>query len=209
MKSIIKSIALLTFSCLFITACSENSTPELNKQYSKLPNDVSDILDAPVAEVFSLTCGHCMKMEQFIPEIEDKIGQPIAKVHVTFNKDAQLAAMFYYAAQMQSPNNKVAPDMMHALFDIYHADSDKTSEQRTALLKKAYHDHGMVSPYDLDKSQQQQLFADVGDAIKISEKAMINSVPTFIVNGKYMVITSAHNDVQSMANTINYLLNQG
>ncbi|GAM66370.1 hypothetical protein JCM19236_3822 [Vibrio sp. JCM 19236] len=53
------------------------------------------------------------------------------------------------------------------------------------------------------------MFARVGDAIKISEKGMINSVPTFIVNGKYMVLTSAHNDVDAIANTINYLLTQG
>lgn len=67
----------------------------------------------------------------------------------------------------------------------------------------------MVSPYDLSKEQQEELFARVGDAIKISEKGMINSVPTFIVNGKYMVLTSAHNDVDAIANTINYLLTQG
>ena len=39
----------------------------------------------------------------------------------------------------------------------------------------------------------------------ITEKGQINSVPTFIVNGKYMVLTSGHKDVEDIAKTINYL----
>ncbi|GAM59732.1 thiol-disulfide isomerase [Vibrio ishigakensis] len=209
MKSITKTFALLICSLFFITACSENSTPELNKQYTQLPNDLSDMLDKPVVEVFSLTCGHCLQMEKFLPEIETRINQPIGKVHVTFNESAQMAAMFYYAAEMQSQDGKVAPEMMHDLFNIYHAEQDKSSDERKASLVQAYTERGMVSPYDLSKEQQEELFGRVGDAIKISEKGMINSVPTFIVNGKYMVLTSAHNDVDAIANTINYLLTQG
>lgn len=208
MKSI-KTFALLICSLVFISACSDNSTPELNKHYTQLPNDISDMLTSPVTEVFSLTCGHCLQMEKFIPEIETEINQSISKEHVTFNESAQLAAMFYYSAVMQSKDGKVAPEMMQELFNIYHADKEKSSDERTAALKQAFESRGMTSPYDLSEAQQQELFGLVGNAIKLSEKGMINSVPTFIVNGKYMVLTSAHNDVKSIANTINYLLTQG
>ncbi|GAM66369.1 thiol-disulfide isomerase [Vibrio sp. JCM 19236] len=136
MKSITKTFALLICSLFFITACSENSTPELNKQYTQLPNDLSDMLDKPVVEVFSLTCGHCLQMEKFLPEIETRIEQPIGKVHVTFNESAQMAAMFYYAAEMQSQDGKVASEMMHDLFNIYHADQDKSQMSAKHYLYK-------------------------------------------------------------------------
>ncbi|MDF4951843.1 thiol:disulfide interchange protein DsbA/DsbL, partial [Vibrio parahaemolyticus] len=35
-----------------------------------------------------------------------------------------------------------------------------------------------------------------------------NSVPAFIVNGKYQVITGGHDSVEAMAETIKFLLKQ-
>ncbi|OBT07954.1 thiol-disulfide isomerase [Vibrio sp. UCD-FRSSP16_10] len=209
MKKIIKTVSLLFASLMLLTACSENTTPELNKQYSELPNDISSLIKQPVVEVFSLTCGHCLKMEEFIPEIEQGIGQSIGKVHVTFNESAQAAAMFYYAAAMQSPDGKPDQEMMASLFDAYHSKEELTSDQRQQNLINAYHNKGMVSPYDLTDAQKQTLFAEVTNAVDITGKGMINSVPTFVVNGKYMVITSAHDDIQSIVNTINYLTSKG
>jgi predicted DsbA family dithiol-disulfide isomerase len=42
----------------------------------------------------------------------------------------------------------------------------------------------------------------------ITTKGEINSVPTFIVKGKYIVNTSAHQDVEGIANTIKFLITQ-
>ncbi|CAM4134969.1 thioredoxin domain-containing protein [Vibrio neonatus] len=209
MIKIIKTLSLLFASLVLLTACSENQTPELNKQYSELPNDISSLIQEPVVEVFSLTCGHCLQMEKFLPEIEQGIGQPIGKVHVTFNESAQAAAMFYYAAAMQSDSGKPDQEMMTELFNLYHASDDLTSDQRKQKLEDAFHNKGMTSPYDLNQAQKEKLFAEVTNAADITGKGMINSVPTFIINGKYMVITSAHDDVQSIANTINFLISKG
>ncbi|WP_040890448.1 thioredoxin domain-containing protein [Vibrio ezurae] len=204
-----KTLSLLFASLILLTACSENQTPELNKQYSKLPNDISELIQQPVVEVFSLTCGHCLQMEQYLPEIEQGIGQPIGKVHVTFNESAQAAAMFYYAAAMQSKSGKPDSEMINELFSLYHASDDLTSEQKKQKLVDAFHHQGMTSPYELSQEQKEKLFVEVTNAADITGKGMINSVPTFIINGKYMVITSAHDDVQSIANTINFLLSKG
>ncbi|CAM3038265.1 DsbA family protein [Vibrio rarus] len=206
MKKIIKTFSLLFASLFLLTACSDNQTPQLNTHYSELANDVSDLVTQPVVEVFSLTCGHCLQMEKFIPEIEEGIGQPIGKIHVTFNESAQAAALFYYAAAMQSPSGKPDQGMMTALFNVYHASGDLSKEQTQQNLVSAFQARGMTSPYELSEAQQQQLFSQVHKAQQITGKAMINSVPTFVVNGKYMVITSAHNDLPSIISTINYLV---
>lgn len=209
MKKITQTLSLLFASLVLLTACSETETPELNKHYRQLPNDLSEMLDEPVIEVFSLTCGHCLQMEPVIPEIEQAIDQPIGKVHVTFNESARDAALFYYSAAIQNPEGKPSPEMMTALFDIYHGDQNRTTTEKTEQLEKAFHDKGYNSPYELDKNQQQTLFSEVDHAIQVTGKGMINSVPTFIVNGKYIVITSAHSDIQSIANTIQFLRAKG
>lgn len=209
MKKITQIFSLVFASLLLLTACSENPEPQLNTHYSQLPNDISDLVKQPVVEVFSLTCGHCLQMEKFIPEIEEGIGQPIGKVHVTFNESAQAAAMFYYAAAMQSNGGKPDQGMMTALFNAYHANAELPAEEKTQLLVNAYKERGLISPYDLNDEQKQQMFEEVTKAIDITGKGMINAVPTFVINGKYMVITSAHNDLPSIINTINYLIAKG
>lgn len=71
-----------------------------------------------------------------------------------------------------------------------------------------FHSRNLISPYELNEEQQTQLFNAMHLADEITQKGEINGVPTFIVNGKYMVITSGHQDEQGIANTINYLINQ-
>ncbi|MGL6054086.1 MAG: thiol-disulfide isomerase, partial [Vibrio metschnikovii] len=39
-------------------------------------------------------------------------------------------------------------------------------------------------------------------------QSQINAVPTFIVNGKYLLLTSGHSDLANMAETLTYLLKQ-
>ncbi|MEZ9936117.1 thioredoxin domain-containing protein [Vibrio breoganii] len=209
MKKITQIISLVFASLLLLTACSENPEPQLNTHYSQLPNDISDLVQQPVVEVFSLTCGHCLQMEKFIPEIEEGIGQPVGKVHVTFNERAQAAALFYYAAAMQSETGKPDEGMMTALFNANNTNSELPANERKQLLVDAFNERGLVSPYDLNEEQKQQLFEEVTKAVDITGKGLINSVPTFVVNGKYMVITSAHNDLPSIVNTIKYLIAKG
>ncbi len=72
----------------------------------------------------------------------------------------------------------------------------------------AFYFSWLVSPYQLNKEQQVALFDYVKKAEEVSSKGQINSVPAFIVNGKYQVLTAGHQDVAGIAKTINYLLTQ-
>ncbi|MGF1746134.1 thiol:disulfide interchange protein DsbA/DsbL [Vibrio minamisatsumaniensis] len=205
-KPLIKLIAALSV-VLIIAGCSETNEPQKGVQYEMLPTALTEFDLAPVTEIFSLNCGHCRKMESAIPEIEALTDQTIGKMHVTFNESAQISAMIYYTAVMQLD---ATPDhaFMDDLFGAVQMGADATPAQRQQALETAFTSRDLVSPYQLNKEQQVTLFNYIQKAEEISVKGQINSVPTFIVNGKYQVLTAGHQDVTSIAKTINYLLTQ-
>ncbi|EED25753.1 thiol:disulfide interchange protein DsbA/DsbL, partial [Vibrio sp. 16] len=160
-----------------------------------------------VTEVFSLNCGHCRKMEAVLPQLEELTQQSIGKIHVTFNESAQIAAMIYYTAEMQL-GKKPDHEFMNALFAATQMGDGATLADKKQAIDDAFQSRGLISPYELNEQQQEQLFEAMNLAQDITEKGQINSVPTFVVNGKYMVLTAGHQDIEGIANTINYLINQ-
>lgn len=199
-------IALLS-SLILLAGCSDDTQPIEGKQYSQLPADLSVYKLQQVTEVFSLNCGHCRQMESMIPELEKLTNQQIGRLHVTFNQSAQIGAMMYYAAVMQLHKD---PDhtMMEALFAAVQMGDGSTLSERQAAIEKVFHERNLTSPYELDESQQKLLFSEMKVAENVSKKGEINAVPTFIVNGQYLINTSAHRDINDIANTINFLTQQ-
>ncbi len=206
-KNILKGFTVIA-AVTALSACdSGNSQPQQGKQYELLPVSLQEYQLAPVTEAFSLTCGHCRSMEEFIPQIESLTNQKVEKVHVTFNESAQISAIIFYTAVMQL---EATPDkaFMADLFAAIQMGADATADERQAAVEKAFESRNLVSPYDLDKAQQQQLFEYIKKAEAITTRGQINSVPTFIINGKYQLISSGHETIEAMAETVNYLLKQ-
>ncbi len=206
-KNILKGLAFFA-AVTALSACDNgNSQPLQGKQYEILPVSLEEYQLAPVTEAFSLTCGHCRSMEAFIPQIESLTEQTVGKMHVTFNESAQISAIIFYTAVMQLDST---PDkaMMAELFAAVQMGSDATAEERQTAVEKAFESRNLISPYHLDEAQQKQLFEYIDKAKAITTHGHINSVPMFIVNGKYKVITSGHETIEAMAETINFLLKQ-
>ncbi|MCG9677107.1 thiol:disulfide interchange protein DsbA/DsbL [Vibrio sp. Isolate24] len=198
------------FAIVFVTllaGCSDRDVPQEGKQFQTLPTDLSTYRLPQVTEVFSLNCGHCKKMESVLPQLEELTQQNIGKVHVTFNDSAKISAMIYYTAEMQL-GQKPDHSMMNELFQAAQMGNNATMAEKKQAIIQAFHSRGLVSPYELKEENQNQLFKAMQLAENLTEKGQINSVPTFIINGKYMVLTSGHKDVQDIANTINYLTQQ-
>ncbi|MGO2341293.1 thiol:disulfide interchange protein DsbA/DsbL [Vibrio litoralis] len=207
MFKLLKSITLLTITALFIAGCSDSDTPKQGEQYQTLSTPLTQTDVKPVTEVFSLTCGHCRNMEASIPELEKLTGQDIGKVHVTFNDQAQVAALIYYAAVMQL-NHTPDEAMMKDLFAAIQLGEGSTISQQKQAIEQVFTSRQMVSPYSFDNLQQKALFRYLDQAMEISKQGGFNSVPTFIVNGKYEVLVGGHKDINEIANTINFLLKQ-
>ncbi|HBC3494284.1 thiol:disulfide interchange protein DsbA/DsbL [Vibrio parahaemolyticus] len=206
-KTISKGVALFAAIAALSACDSGNSQPQQGKQYEVLPVSLQEYNLAPLTEAFALTCGHCRSMEEFVPQIESLTEQKVEKMHVTFNESAQISAIIFYTAVMQLD---ATPDtaFMADLFAAVQMGADATAEERQQAVEKAFESRNLISPYHLDEAQQEKLFEYITKAESITTRGQINSVPAFIVNGKYQVITGGHDSVEAMAETINYLLKQ-
>lgn len=225
MKSIIKPLLFVISSILFLSACSDNNNltegtqddalavtladqnlpPKEGVQYEILPAALADENMPAVTEVMSLSCGHCRKMEQFLPVISEEAGVDIAKMHITFNQSAHIAAMFYYAAEMQVDGT---PDhaFMADLFAATQMGKDASDVEKQDAYTKAFSSRGLISPYQFTEQQRDILIKKVDHAATLSEKSGISSVPTFVINGKYNVLIAGHDNPKKIADTIRYLL---
>ncbi|NLS14570.1 thiol:disulfide interchange protein DsbA/DsbL [Vibrio sp. SM6] len=183
------------------------STPKQGEQYVLLPQTLDGFELAPVTEVFSLICGHCRTLESMIPELQNATGETFGKIPVTFNQNAQVAAIIYYTAVLQIGG---VPDhaLMEDLFAAVQMGSEFTQAEKEQALNKVFTERGLQTPYTLTDEQKEVLFEMLARADVITEQAQINSVPTFIVNSKYQVLPSAHTSSEQIANTISYLLSQ-
>lgn len=207
MKKLLTGFISLFSLVFLLSGCSDDSTPVEGEQYQLLPANLSTYRLAPVTEVFSLTCGHCRKMESIIPQLEELTNEHFGKLHVTFNEGAKIGAMIYYTAVMQLDG---IPDtaMMDELFAAVQMGEGATLTDRQAAIEKAFTDRNLTTPYHLTQEKQQSVMGMMKIADKASREGQINAVPTFVVKGKYQVLTSGHKDVEGIAKTISYLLTQ-
>ncbi|MEF1311309.1 thiol:disulfide interchange protein DsbA/DsbL [Vibrio mytili] len=206
-KTVSKGLAIIA-AIAALSACDNgNIQPQQGKQYDVLPTSLQEFELPPLTEAFSLTCGHCRSMEEYIPQIESLTNQQVQKVHVTFNKSAQVSAIIFYTAVMQLD---AMPDkaFMADLFSAVQMGPEASAEERQAAVENAFESRNLISPYYLDEPQQTKLFDYIEKAEAITSQGQINSVPTFIVNGKYQVLSAGHESVEAMAKTINFLLKQ-
>lgn len=199
---------LIAITAIFsLVACSDTTQPKEGVQYKTLPTSL-EAFDLPaVTEVFSLTCGHCRTMEEVIPQLEQQTKQKFGKLHVTFNESAQISAFVFYTAAMQL---KQIPDhaFMQELFAAIQMGPEFTGIEKQQALEKAFEKRQLISPYQLEQDQQQAMLTLFQQADAASQAAQINAVPTFIVNGKYQILTGGHKSADDIANTITYLLTQ-
>lgn len=205
MKKFTTTLFALVASVFLLAGCGENLLPQEGKHFSVLPSDLSKYNLDPVTEVFSLQCGHCRQMEHVIPELEKQTGQSFGKVHVTFNEGAKIGAMIYYTAVMQLDG---VPDgkMMDELFAAVQLGDGASLQDRQKAIEQAFISRNLYTPYELNESHQSTLFEHMVVAEGVSVDGRINAVPSFIVDGRYLINTSAHESVEDIARTINYLI---
>ncbi len=193
---------LVLCSLLLLSACG-NQQPKLGSQYLNLPTPVTNNHLPAVLEIFSLQDKASIEFSDELPKLEQLIQQSIVQLPTTNNDNAKVAALIYYALIGQihhRPSSTTLEGLFHA-FQHSHSNSEQQ-----ALIDQLFQQKHLVSPYQFDEIQQRVLLHELNSAIAINHQQQITALPSFIINGKYQVLLSGHKDIQSLANTINYLL---
>ena len=184
----LKSLLLLPLVALSLSATAAEYTE--GKQYTKVNESVTNKKE--VREYFSVYCGHCMKFEPFMhnlqkslpenvtfqrnhvdflrgasPKVQQMITKSIVVAEQLDNTDKLIGAIFNYV-QVQRAVITSEKDLRN-IFVLNGADGDKFDK-----LMKSFSVNSQAK--SLKKSQDD-----------LAAKRALTGVPTVVVNGKYKV----------------------
>ena len=119
-----------------------------------------------------------------------------------FNDSTLQAAGIYYTVLAQKPD--LSHELLSELFSLVQTKNPLQETDIDAFFKE----HNLVKQEDMTQAQQQQWAKFMEDAVTKTEQASISSIPSFIINGRYMVKLRGHRSMEELLETIQYLKEQ-
>lgn len=173
------------------------ASPTEGEQYTLLENPYST--DHQIDKFFSLTCTPCWQMTELLKDKEASGELTLHRTHVIFNESTLQASSLYYTVLVQQPN--LSHELLNELFSLVQTNSPLQQADIDVFFKK----HNLVTQENMTKSQQQQWATYVKDAADKTEQTAIVSIPSFIINGRYMVNLRGHSSMDELLETLKYL----
>lgn len=200
---------LLAMNMLYAESLKEG------KDYIKLKNP----LDAPqksIVEIFNVGCPHCAKMGELLPKLFATIPQEAVFLpyHIITGSafSAQASEVLAVAVSIDEERNLTSKDIesyfrraSNAYFDAFF----KT--QKHFKNKESFIAFGLdAMEISQTKFETQLRHKEVQEKLKTWQDSIaqtgIQSVPSFIVNGKYLILMNKVKDSEDFIYKINYLL---
>ena len=158
--------------------------------------------DVIIYEFFWYGCPHCFNLEPTMDRIEAdlKKGAKIVKVPVALRDSWMPHAKLYYALKQM---NKI-DDMHNQIFEEIHLEDNRlnTEESMVEFLGKA----GVDTKLFLEKYNSYGTEARIKKSSNLARKFQINSVPTIVVNGKYLTSGSYVSSYDELYSVVNLLV---
>ncbi|ASK35703.1 disulfide bond formation protein DsbA [Alcanivorax sp. N3-2A] len=157
-----------------------------------------------VREFFSYICPHCYHLEPTVTAWEKSKPDNVNFVRspVTFLRNSEPLARAYYVADSLD----LLPKTHRAVFDAIHKHREPLFTP-TALAD-------FFAKYGVDKEEFNQLYSSFGVSTQVRQSDalardyQISGVPSFVVNGKYLVLRDHLESNEEMFDVINYLINK-
>ena len=155
-----------------------------------------------VYEFFWYGCPHCFNIEPTINELESELQKDtvLIKVPVALRDTWENHARAYYALRQMNLDD----DLHEKLFEEIHINSQRL-DTRDSLSQ-------FISNEGYSSKKFEELFDSYGTEIRMNKaerlrkKYQITSVPTLIVNGKYMTSGSYVSSFAELKDVINMLI---
>tara|TARA_B100001057_G_scaffold343651_1_gene344567 strand:- start:882 stop:1493 length:612 start_codon:yes stop_codon:yes gene_type:complete len=161
-----------------------------------------DSKDIIIYEFFWYGCPHCFNLEPTMDRIEADLENDtkIMKIPVALRQSWMPHAKLYYALEQM---DKI--DEMHNLiFEEIHLENNRliTEEQIVSFLGQ----HGIDTEKFSEKFNSFGTEARIKKSSNLARKYQIDSVPTIIVNGKYLTSGSFVSSYDELYSVINLLI---
>ena len=155
-----------------------------------------------IYEFFWYGCPHCYNLEPTMERIETDLDKDtkIVKLPVALRDSWIPHAKLYYALQQMGKIDEVH----NLIFEEIHLEDNRlnTEQQMVDFLGK----HGIDTNKFMEKYNSFGTEARVKKASNLAKKYQINSVPTIIVNGKYLTSGSYVSSYDELYSVINLLI---
>ena len=155
-----------------------------------------------IYEFFWYGCPHCYNLEPTMERIEADLDKDtkIVKLPVALRDSWIPHAKLFYALQQMGKIDEVH----NLIFEEIHLEDNRlnTEQQMVDFLGK----HGIDTNKFIEKYNSFCTEARIKKASNLAKKYQINSVPTIIVNGKYLTSGSYVSSYDELYSVINLLI---
>ena len=162
----------------------------------------SESRDIIIYEFFWYGCPHCFNLEPTIDRIEADLAMDarIVKVPVALRESWTPHAKLYYALSQMNEIN----DLHNLIFEEIHIENNRldTEEAMIEFLSKSEINTEIFS----EKYNSYGTEARVKKASNLARKYQIDSVPTLVVNGKYLTSGSFVSSYDELYSVVNFLV---
>ncbi len=162
------------------------------------PTETGDKVE--VREFFWYGCPHCYVLEPYLDNWQVPDSAQFVRTPATFNELWTTHARVYYVLQEMGRIDELHP----VFFDALHKRQLRLND--AASIAGFFEGHGI--PADKFQSAWRSLLVDtrVGKADKAVRAYGLKSVPSFAVNGKYLVAPSMVTSYAEFIEVLNYLI---
>jgi thiol:disulfide interchange protein DsbA len=186
-----KYILLILGICFSFSSIAEHRT--LDNEV-KLKNNKN-----LVQEIFYFACDHCEKIEKPLQEWSEKVKNTIIveKVPVVLSSKQRLAAKHYYSSQYLSIENEFLEKYFEGMSEGLIISDSLAIEIMKNLGEK---EEKIIEAFNSNWVEQKVI-----KARELTLRMKINTVPTFLINDKYIVKRSSFDKDENLFNYIEKL----
>ncbi|TLD85163.1 thiol:disulfide interchange protein DsbA/DsbL [Helicobacter sp. MIT 11-5569] len=204
-----------TILSAFLAFSTLNAQPlKEGRDYIVLKNPLN-VPQKSIVEIFNVGCPHCAKMAKILPKLFAVIPQEAVFLpyHIITGSQfsAQASEVLAVAVSIDEERTLHSRDIESYFRRASNAYFDAFSKQKIFKNKDSFIDYGLdAMEISRTKFETQLHQTDVQEKLKIwqdsIEQTGIKSLPSFIINGKYLILTQNVKDTEDFIYKIDYLL---
>tara|TARA_B100001093_G_scaffold518666_1_gene604354 strand:+ start:1985 stop:2596 length:612 start_codon:yes stop_codon:yes gene_type:complete len=193
----------IKFTCLALFLILFTSSNVFAQKYVQISTEKQqESKDIIIYEFFWYGCPHCYNLEPTMDRIEANLDKDtkVVKLPVALRDSWIPHAKLYYALKQM---NKI--DQVHNLiFEEIHLEDNRlnTEQQMIDFLGK----HGIDTEKFIEKYNSFGTEARMKKASNLAKKYQIDSVPTIIINGKFLTSGSYVSSYDELYSVVNLLV---